>query len=173
MKRLAALLAPVLLAAASGTPLPAATPEVQVKAAYLFKLAAFVRWPNPGPDAFRICVSGRADIAGTLSSLTHDQQVGGKRVAVIQLAAAQAQDAPGCQMLFLGRGAETARALMKAAAGNPVLTVTDRTGGTHGGVIEFMDEGGKVRLAIDRSEANAHRLELSSKLMDVAAEVRP
>ena len=173
MKRLPAILAVMFLLADPGTPLRSATPEVQVKAAYLFKLAAFVRWPSPGPDAFRICVSGRADIAGTLSALTHDQQVGGKKVAVVQLAAAQAQEAPDCQMLFLGRGAETARAMLKATAGNPVLTVTDRTGGTHGGVIEFMDEGGKVRLAIDRSEASTHKLELSSKLMDVAAEVRP
>ncbi len=41
-----------------------------------------------------------------------------------------------------------------------------------GGVIEFMLDGGKVRLAVDRSEATSHKLELSSKLMDVAAEVR-
>lgn len=172
MKRRLAFVA-VSALAGIGAPLPAATPEAQVKAAYLFKLAAFVRWPGPAPDAFRICVAGRADIAGSLTALTKGQRVDGKNIAIIQLAPAQAQDASGCQVLFVGRGAETARTMLKASAGNPVLTVTDRNGGTRGGVIEFMVAGGKVRLSIDRSEASAHKLELSSKLMDVAAEVRP
>lgn len=172
MRRLWALLFPLMLLAGSGA-LPAATPEVQVKAAYLFKLAAFVRWP---PDAaaanpFRICVAGRSDIAGSLATLTRDQLVDGKRVSVVTLAAGQ--DASACQMLFLGRGAETARTMLKATAGGPVLTVTDRTGGTRGGVIEFMLESGKVRLSVDRSAASSHKLELSSKLMDAAAEVKP
>jgi len=172
MKRLWAFLFPLALLAGSG-PLPAATPEVQVKAAYLFKLAAFVRWPGDAAAAnpFTICVAGRADIAGSLATLTRDQQVDGKRVAVVALGAGQ--DAAGCQVLFLGRGAETARAMLKATAGGPVLTVTDRSGGTRGGVIEFMLERGKVRLSVDRGAANSHKLELSSKLMDAAAEVKP
>jgi len=175
MKRLRAFFLPLMALAVSGAPLPAATPEVQVKAAYLFKLAAFVRWPDSAAAAnpFRICVAGRTDIAGSLAALTRDQLVDGKRISVVMLGAGQAQDASGCQVLFLGRGAETARTMLKATAGGPVLTVTDRTGGTRGGVIEFMLESGKVRLSVDRSEANAHRLELSSKLMDAAAEVKP
>lgn len=173
MKRRIAIIALVSALAGASSPLPAATPEVQVKAAYLFKLAAFVRWPSPATEAFRICVAGRADIAGSLVALTRGQQVDGKSIAVVQLAPAQAGDASGCQVLFVGRGADTARAMLKASAGNPVLTVTDRNGGTRGGVIEFMVAGGKVRLSIDRSEASSHKLELSSKLMDVAAEVRP
>jgi hypothetical protein len=150
------------------------TPEAQVKAAYLFKLASFVRWPDAtaGPDPFRICISGRGDIAGALTTLARDQLVAGKRIAVQQLAPEQADEAQRCQMLFVGRGAQTARAMLKGAEGNAVLTVTDRAGGTRGGVIEFMVENGKVRLAIDRRLATAHRLELSSKLMDVAAEVK-
>jgi hypothetical protein len=170
MKRLWPVLLPVLALAG---PLRAATPEVEVKAAYLFKLAAFVRWPDAVPDGnpFRICVAGRTDIAGALTTLVRDQQVGGSRFAVVQMATEQ--DARGCQMLFVGRGAETARSMVKATAGNPVLTVTDRSGGTHGGIIEFVTASGRVRLAIDRGAAESRRLQLSSKLMDVAVEVRP
>jgi hypothetical protein len=169
MRRLWSLLLPLL--AFSGQ-LRAATPEVEVKATYLFKLAAFVRWPDAlaDGDPFRICVAGRTDIAGALTSLVRDQQVGGSRLAVVQLVAEQ--DARGCQMLFVGRGAATARSMVKATSGNPVLTITDRSGGTHGGIIEFVTASGKVRLAVDRGAAEARRLQLSSKLMDVAVEVK-
>ena len=169
MKRLWPLLIPLAVLAGQ---LRAATPEVEVKATYLFKLAAFVRWPDAlaEGDPFRICVSGRTDIAGALTTLVRDQQVDGNRYSVVQLG--PSQDARNCQMLFVGRGAETARTMAKATAGNPVLTVTDRSGGTRGGVIEFVTASGKVRLAVDRGAAEARRLELSSKLMDVAVEVR-
>lgn len=153
----------------------AATPEAEVKATYLYKLAAFVRWPDGAGDGnpFRICVAGRTDIAGALTSLVRDQQIDGNRFAVVQLSAAQAGEAPDCRVLFVGRGAQTARAMARATAGSPVLTVTDRSGGTRGGVIEFVTASGKVRLAVDRGAAEARRLQLSSKLMDVAVEVKP
>lgn len=153
--------------------LQAATPEVQVKATYLYKLAAFVRWPTAVPEGspFRICIAGRTDIAGALTTLVRGQQVDGSSFAVVQLAAGG--DARDCQMLFVGRGAETARSMMRATAGSPVLTVTDRSGGTRGGVVEFVTASGKVRLAVDRGAADARKLELSSKLMEVAVEVKP
>jgi hypothetical protein len=75
-------------------------------------------------------------------------------------------------MLFVA-DASSAQALLEATANSPVLTVTDHDAGTSGGVIEFMVQGGKVRLAVDRNEAAAHMLELSSKLLDVAAQVVP
>lgn len=171
MKQLWMLAVPLALAV---SPLSAARPDVDVKAEYLFKLASFVRWPDavPDGDAFKICISGRADITGALTALSRDQLVGGKRVAVQQLAAEQAADGLGCRMLFIGSGARTARVMLKDTGPDAVLTVTDRAGGTRGGVIEFMVKNGKVRLAIDRRLAAAHRLELSSKLMDVAVEVK-
>lgn len=175
MRGVSILIAVALAGLGTGAPAQAATPEVEVKAAYLFKLASFVRWPNPlaGDDPFRICVAGRPDIGGALGTMARNQQVSGRPVAVVQLAGTQAQQAQSCQILFVGRGPQTARTMLQATSGAPVLTVTDRSAGTRGGVIEFMLGGGKVRLAIDRGEANARKLELSSKLMDVAAEVRP
>jgi hypothetical protein len=169
MNRLGPILVALMLLV---SPARAATPEVQVKATYLFKLAAFVRWPEAMAEgsAFRICVAGRTDIAGALTTLVRDQEVDGSRFAVVQLAAGQ--DAQGCQILFVGRGANTARTMVRSTAGDPVLTVTDRSGGTRGGVIEFVTASGKVRLAVDRGAAEARKLELSSKLMEVAVEVK-
>ncbi|MBO9498075.1 MAG: YfiR family protein [Novosphingobium sp.] len=166
-----ALAAALPLASASADP---AAPDAQVKAGYLYKLAAFVRWPGPGPELFRICVSGRADIAAALTGLAHDRLAGGHRIAVAQLDRLRAQDAAHCQILFLGGGDGAAEGeMLDAVVGMPVLTVADRDAGASGGVIEFFDRDGKLRLAVDRAAASAHRLELSSKLVDAAVQVKP
>ena len=171
---LCALAAAVLLAAVQPAPVRAATPEARVKAAYLYKMASFVRWPaGAAGGAFRICIAGRQDIAGAVADLTGNQQVEGRPIAVTQLGARNAAEVRGCQILFLGRGGEQARNLLAAAGRAPVLTVTDRNNGSRGGAVEFVVQDGKVRFLIDRSEAESRALELSSKLLDVAAGVAP
>lgn len=148
-----------------------ATPEAEVKAAFLYKLAAFVRWPANGGGPFKFCVAGRDDVAGVLQQLVRGQQVEGRALTVTELTANQADQAKGCQVLFVGRGPETARALLSATRGLPVLTVGDRNNGIQGGVVDFVLSGGHVRLAIDRADADARHLVLSSKLLDVAVTV--
>lgn len=151
----------------------AASLEAQVKSAYLFKLASFVRWPVPLTEGepFRICVAERADIAGLLAAFANGKQIGNRAVTVSEVGSGQAQLA-NCRMLFLGRGAKTASVLISATKGEPVLTVTDRTSGTRGGVVEFIEQDGKVRLAIDQRQATTRRLALDSELFTVAAEVQ-
>jgi hypothetical protein len=152
----------------------AATPEAEVKAAYLYKLASFVRWPDGGgTGSFRICVTGRSDIAQVLGQLVRGEQVGGRAISVEQLGSAQVDRARSCQVLFLGRGGSAAEAMAGATRGAPVLTVGDRNNGTRGGVIDFVMRDGRVRLAISRSAAENRHLELSSKLLDVAVVVGP
>jgi len=154
------------------SPLGAATPEAQVKAAYLYKMASFVRWPDgAATSAFRICVAGRPDIAGVVEQLAGNQLIEGRRIAVTRLGASAADQARNCQVLFVGRGGELARRLMAGTGRAPVLIVTDRANGTRGGAIEFVVQDGRVRFLIHRGEAEARTLELSSKLLDVAAEV--
>jgi hypothetical protein len=166
-------LAPISLLALSPASAPAATPEAEVKAAYLYKLASFVRWPDGSNfgGAFKVCVAGRSDVAGVLGELVRGQQVAGRPIAIEQVTTAQADRAKGCQVLFLGRGG--VQPLFAAARGLPVLIVGDRNNGTRGGVVDFLLRDGRVRLAIDRSVASAQHLELSSKLLDVAAVVEP
>lgn len=150
-------------------PALAATAEAQVKAAYVYKLASFVRWPEnaAATDDFRLCVSGRRDVAGVLQELVRGQRIGGQSVAVVQLDAAGEQ-ARSCRVLFVGRAGATATGLLERTETAPVLTICDRTTGSRGCVIEFVSQGGKVRFTLDRARAERRRLELSAKLMDVA-----
>lgn len=170
-KRLLAFFAAVCLSW-PGASASAATPEAQVKAAYLYKVASFVRWPSAamrqGP--FRVCVAGRDDVAAVLAELARGQRVEGLPMEVRRLQSSQGRLARDCHILFLGRGPATARSLLAVTAGSPVLTVADRDGGARDGVIDFLLRDGRVRLAVARDHAARQQLELSSKLLDIALE---
>ena len=164
----------VLLLALAAVPASAQTTEAQVKAAYLFKLASFVTWPGGGEgSSFRYCIAGRPDIAAVLEQLAGNQQIDGRRVVITRLRGSDADEVRDCRVLFLGRGGETSAALFAAAGRAPVLTVTDRNGGTRGGAVEFVLRDGRVRFVIRRGEADSRQLALSSKLLEVALEVEP
>ncbi|MGN6496164.1 MAG: YfiR family protein [Tsuneonella sp.] len=156
------------------TPAHAVSPEARVKAAYLYKLASFVRWPDGAARGqFRMCVAGSSEIAGVLQALVRGQRVAGLPVEIDEVGFGQATSVQGCNVLFMARGQDTARGLMNAAAGQPILTVADRDGGTRGGVIDFVVRDGKVRFMIDRGLARRQGLELSSKLLSIALAVEP
>ena len=156
-------------------PAAAATPEARVKAAYLYKLASFVRWPDETGQAgrFRFCVAGSKEISQVLTDLVRGERVLGMPISVEQVGAAATAQARQCDILFVARGRDAARALIGAAGGQPILTVADRNGGTNGGVVDFILRDGKVRFVIDRRAARRQQLELSSKLLDTALAVEP
>jgi hypothetical protein len=170
--RASRVIARALAGAAAGTLVCAAATaaplESEVKAAYLYKMAAFVTWPpnafGSASAPFRICVVNRADVSGPLAELARGAQAWGRPVVVSQVSSAQ--EANQCQILFLGDG----RATVSASA--PVLTVTER-GAASPGVVEFTMQQSHVRFVIHRAQADSRRLQISSKLLAVAAAVVP
>jgi hypothetical protein len=103
-----------------------------------------------------------------LEALVRNQQVAGRAIAAVQITQDSAAQAQSCQALFVGRNSAAWRDLLTATERRPVLTITDRAAGTRGGVIEFIESGGNIRLGVDRAEAQARSLELSSKLVQIA-----
>ena len=151
-------------------PATAATPEAEVKAAYIFNFASFVEWPDNAANSvqFRICVAGRSDIASVLEGLIRGQRISGRAIIIQQIGARHGEQARSCNIMFLGRGSDTSSILLRATSGLPVLTISDRGNGTRGGMIEFLIRDGRVRFAVDRELARRHRLALSAKLIEVA-----
>jgi hypothetical protein len=164
---------PLTLGAASlllSCPAGAAPLEGAVKAAYLFKMAAFVTWPptalGSATSPFRICVLNRNDVAAPIAELTRGQQAWGRTISIAHLSSASDPVLNQCQILFLGG----ARAQISDSAA--VLTVTDK-GAPTPGVVEFSLEQGHVRFVIHRTQADVRRLAISSKLLSVAQAVVP
>ena len=169
--------AAVLLLTLSASSALAATREAEVKAAYLYKLASFVTWPGTAftraDQPFQICVAGRDDIFAILEVLIRSKQAAGHPMTAVYLGSKSAAQARNCHTLFVGQNVAGSRIMLASTARNPVLTVTDRSGGTSGGVIEFVERDGNIRLAIRRQEADARQLGISSKLLAVGEPVEP
>ena len=102
--------------------------EYAVKAAYLYKLAAFVEWPQASFESpsspWRICVIGDDPFKTVLDQAVAGVAVAGRPIQVARYDAAQ----PGmdCHIAYIaGSSTQSRFDALKALRGGPVLTVTD------------------------------------------------
>jgi hypothetical protein len=148
----------------------------RIKAAFLYKFAAYVEWP---PEAFVeadsplvIGIAGADEMAAELARAITGRKVGTRPMQVRRLAGTERVDAC-CQILFIGAGNQDARRteLLGQAQGRPVLTVTEAPDvHPRGSVINFLVED-RVRFDIARDAAERNGLQLRSQLLAVARQV--
>jgi len=145
--------------------------EYAVKASYIYKFAPFVTWP---PDVlaagspFTICLAGDNDFGPMLEQIVRGQAIDGRTIMIKRLGSSAVLSP--CQILFVGRASQAA-SLLHAAAGHPILTVTDHDRGPGGGIIDFNLKNGRVRFTIDAAAARVSGLQISSKLLGLAMSV--
>ncbi|SFS30836.1 YfiR family protein [Brevundimonas viscosa] len=146
----------------------AQTLEYQVKANYLVRFAAFVEWP---PSAFAsasapltLCVAGRDPFGRALETAAAAQTAHGRRIALRRLGDRSA--VTGCHIVYLGRGAEAPE------TGAAVLVVSDSAVTARRAMIHFVISSNRVRFHIDKVAAEQARLQLSSRLLNLAVDVR-
>ncbi len=164
---LACLSVPTWGAVAGGG--PRVTREYDLKAAFLFNFAQFVDWP---PEAFAndrapfvIGVVGEDPFGRSLDEIVAGESVREHPIVVRRFPTLH--DLGPCHMLFVGRP-DAARPweVAEALRGRTVLTVGDAKGfASHGGAIEFVVVGGRLRLIVNVAEARAAKLTISSKLL--------
>lgn len=169
--RLVSGLLAALLLAASARP---GVSEYELKAALIYKISKFVRWPaadKPGAP-FRVCVVGR-DYFGPALDALKGQAVQGQPIAVARLDAGELASAT-CQVLFISRSEnDQLVALLKATDGRPVLTISDIEGfAARGGIVEFATRNKKLGFRINPDAGRRAGLELSAQLLQLATVVR-
>jgi YfiR/HmsC-like len=146
--------------------------EYQVKAAYLFNFLKFVEWPE---DAFTdplapfvIGVVGEDPFGNALPQVVVGKTVQGRDL-VIRIYRA-GEDLRGAHILFIS-ASERKRLpmILSGLRGSSVLTVSDSAGFLDaGGMIQFLNENGRVRFAINVNETGRARVKISSKLLSLA-----
>ena len=149
------------------------TLEYAVKATFVYKFAPFVTWPGaaPGNGAFPICVSGSDHVSPLIAVAVRGQEIDGHPITVRQVTSAEGIE--GCSILYVATSnLQDARALLSAARGKPVLTITDGGDSVHG-IIAFHVMDGHVRFDIDEDLATESKLTISSKLLQLANTVTP
>lgn len=144
-----------------------------VKAAFLFRFASYVQWPDDasGSGRFVIAVVDGDPVAAQLDRLLPGMNVRGLPAEVRRITKPAELD--GVHILYVGPGsAATTRALRARAATLPILIVTDRENGFDtGGVINFLEATRNVRFEVSLVAADRARLSIDSALLAVAARV--
>jgi hypothetical protein len=164
----------VVLAGIGTTVLQAAQFSVDaVKAAYLFRFAQYVEWPQslPADNPFVIGITGAEDVAVHLERLVPGLSVNGHLVKVRRVT--RAQELAGVHILFIGRESfKRTRSLRAIAIAKPILLVTENESGLDGGaVINFIEVNRNLRFEISMNAADRSGLKVNSALLSVAARV--
>jgi hypothetical protein len=159
---------PAVLAAQSPT-------EYQVKAAYLFNFLKFVEWPDdPGVDPrakWVIGFAGDSPIADELNQIAAGKNVLGRDLQIRKFQGAD--NLRACNILFISESEKKRTpAILAGLRGTSVLTVADMDNFIgSGGMIQFVVEDARVRVAIDVGATSRAHLKISSKLLSLARAV--
>jgi len=167
-----AVLAAFLLCASTGRAQDVT--ESSLKAAFIYSFAKFTEWPQdvlPATATFTACVLGEGPIRGALERIVKGRQLSGRGISVVQV---QLEGKlRSCHLLYVsGVTPAQVAAIVAALRGAPVLTVSDVDDFTQaGGIAQMFVENGKMRFDLNLEVAKRSGLELSSKLLVLAAHV--
>jgi hypothetical protein len=162
------------LAAPQSTAFAAVDRQQQVKAGYLYNFARFTTWPaskfaSPG-DAILLCVLENDPLTAALDESLRGKSIDARPLLVRQVQ--RAEDMRACHVAYLGvLAGERLDAALDSLAGSGVLTIYENGSRRVGGAIHLFVEERRLRFEINKGTAQRERLELSSRLLGVAAAV--
>lgn len=149
--------------------------DSQVKAAYLFNFLKFIDWPDDLPKESQtpwvLGVVGDAPVGNDLRQLVSGKSIRGHELEVKTFL--PSADLRGCNLLFIG-ASEKRRlpSILSSLRGSSVLTVADMDHFVEsGGMIQFVIQDSRVRVAIDVGATSRAGLKVSSKLLSMALAV--
>jgi hypothetical protein len=168
------LLALFAFAAASRATLAADThSEDSVRAAYLYRFAGYVAWPDAGPaDApFVIDVMDSPSMARELRRILAAHSVNGRAAQVREIASLK--EVGQAQILYVAAGRAQLLRELRPAGRSALLLVTAEEGGlSTGSVINFLTVDRNVRFEVSLAAAERWGLKISSDLLGVAVRVQ-
>ncbi len=151
----------------------AADSDEAVKAAFLYRFAAYVAWPvriaNDTP--FTIGTVGGKGVTAELKQMLPRLTVQGHPVQVLTVS--RPEQLAKVQILYLGPGVPARRpTLLARAADKPILVVTDEAAGLRrGGTINFVRVGPNVRFEVSLAAAEHSGLKIDAGLLAIATRV--
>jgi hypothetical protein len=148
--------------------------EPSLKAAFIYNFARFTEWPTdalPPTAAVSACVMGDRDITEALERIVKGRQLAGHAISVSPVEAGG--KLRSCQILYMsGLTTSQLAATVTAVRGAPVLTISDAENFVQqGGIAQMFVEDGKMRFNLNLSVSKVSRLQLSSRLLALAAHV--
>ena len=146
--------------------------EKRVKAAFLHKFGGYVEWPAAAFDSqdspLTVCLLGSdAGFNAALEKMAQGSNIHGHPIAVRELATGEVE--ADCHILYVDTpDPQISAQALEAVRGKNVLTVSDSASQ---GIISFLIADNRVRFNINDKAAAENGLVISSKLLDLAANV--
>jgi hypothetical protein len=151
--------------------------ERQVKAAYLYKFASYVEWPEgafPHQDSpLVIGVIGADAVADELEHIVAGHTINGRTIIARKLK--RGEPLTGLHMLFIGR-LEKAHLLelFSEAKNKPLLTVTESEDAhALGSMINFVVTDDRLRFEVALAPVGVGGLKISARMLTAAYKVTP
>jgi hypothetical protein len=148
--------------------------EDAIKAAYLYRFAGYVKWPEPGTNnaPFTIDVLGSPGIARELRRLLPGHLINNRAPQVREITGAR--DLGAAQMVYVGAGrAHLLRSLVPVPGHAAMLVITDEEEGlAAGSTLNFLTVDRNVRFEVSLAAADRWGLKISSELLGVAVRVQ-
>lgn len=145
--------------------------EYQLKAAFLFNFAQFVKWPsNSFPTSaapFCIGILGDDPFGSVLEETVQGETIDNHKLKVVH--GRTFEDLKDCQLIFICKSEEDHMSqIFSELDSKPILTVSEISSfAQNGGIIDFYLQGGKVRFEINPDSAQRRGLKISSQLLNL------
>ena len=145
--------------------------EQQIKVAMIYNMAKFTEWPPESLPAdqnqFLICILGQGQLGRAVETL-QSKQVRGRSISIRSIS--QPEEAANCQILVI---AESERqhiaASLERTRQDKLMTVSDSDEfAKAGGSVGFYVEDGKVRLEINTSSLQLHKVRIDAQVLKLA-----
>lgn len=148
-----------------------ATPEYRAKAGFLYNFIAFTEWPARVGSPLPLCVYGASPFGVELAAL--EGKSVGRRILTVRNPASIEQ-LRGCRVVFVsGSAIDSLPRILETLQGEPVLIVADSNGALDAGAgINMLVRQSKIAFEVNLAAARRADLNLSSKLLHLASEVR-
>jgi hypothetical protein len=146
--------------------------EYQLKAAFLYNFAKFIDWPPEAlADAkapFVIGILGDNPFGNDLEHVIAGKKINDRSILV--QAFHTVAEAGHCQILFICSSEKKHFSeIIQSLQHSPILTISESDQFIEsGGMVNFVQEAGKIRFQINDEAAKAARLKISSKLLSLA-----
>ena len=144
--------------------------EYQVKAAFLYNFIAFTQWPGDIDQTINLCIYGE-DYFGQEIDKLQARVVNDNNIKVIRLTSLEKSNA--CHVLFISKSAiDDLPNILASTQGEPVLTIADSPEAASKGVIINMNlTQNKINFEVNLESARSVRLDISSRLLQLATKV--
>lgn len=138
------------------------------QALFIYNFTRYIEWPSANSSEFTIGVLGKSSVYKELVTLAEGRKVGAQTIKVKKFASAAEID--NCNIVFVSSEASSqVAAISSSTQSKNTLIITERYGLiSKGAGINFIEEDGKQKFQMSRSNLQKNGLKVNNQLVSLA-----